>query len=149
MLTYFESIFRGSGDTFKVLVIDDSSTVRAIYRSNLKKIKNTIVANCENAEEAIEICKTEDFDIIIIDYEMPGMNGVDLILALRTLEKFRTVPMIMVTATTDQTVKLNALAAGVNDFLTKPFDPVELRARVSNMLVLSHMCKRLVRETRP
>jgi putative two-component system response regulator len=57
--------------------------------------------------------------------------------------------MIMVTATRDQTVKVKALEAGFNDFLAKPFDPVELRARVANMLVLSHLHKQLARATKP
>ena len=67
---------------------------------------------------------------------MPEMNGVDVVRHLRRLDTYRTIPIVMLTSEGDRQIRMNALSAGVNDFLNKPFDPFELRVRISNMLAL-------------
>jgi putative two-component system response regulator len=149
MLTYYNEIFDANDEQFHILVVDDSAAIRAVYSANLRKIRNLTITDCADGAKAAELCGVSHFDAILVDYEMPGINGIELVRILRALDHFRTIPMIMVTATRDQTVKVKALEAGFNDFLAKPFDPVELRARVANMLVLSHLHKQLARATKP
>jgi putative two-component system response regulator len=142
---YRNDIENQHDEVFYVLAVDDSATMRAAFELNISKITNTIVKTCEDAAQAVTICQEFDFDLVIVDYEMPKMKGIELIRHLRQMDNFRTVPMIMVTADLHREVKLGALSAGVNDFLNKPFDPVELKARVSNMLDLRLAQKRLAR----
>jgi putative two-component system response regulator len=73
---------------------------------------------------------------------MPEMNGIDLLSHLRQLDKYRAIPMVMLTTEGDREIRIEALSAGVNDFLNKPFDPFEFRARISNMLALRMAQKR-------
>lgn len=136
MITFFDSIIEGHDEALSVLVVDDSSTMRSIITSTIKKITNTNVVSCADAATAYEACRRHNFDVVVIDYEMPEISGTGLAYQLRQLENYKSVPMIMITADTRREIKLEALAAGVNDFLNKPFDPVELRVRVSNMLLL-------------
>jgi putative two-component system response regulator len=84
-----------------------------------------------NGEEALELLKTEpDIDAILLDLEMPVMNGFETLAALKSSESYRDIPVIVVTADRNEVVK--TLALGANDFLAKPYNPEELRLRVMN-----------------
>lgn len=101
----------------------------------------------EGFSEAAKICHTDPaealrwaaanpVDVVITDYDMPGMDGIELTKALRRIPATADIPVIMITAIEDPGVRLSALAAGANDFITKPFDAAEVKARVRNMLAL-------------
>jgi CheY-like chemotaxis protein/HPt (histidine-containing phosphotransfer) domain-containing protein len=81
-------------------------------------------------------CKANDPDLVIVGYMMPGLNGIEFTEHFRQLAGKEDTPVLMVTASTDREVRNRAFENGVNDFLNKPYDSVELQARVSNMLVL-------------
>jgi putative two-component system response regulator len=85
---------------------------------------------------AIDACRSRSFDLLIVDQQMPGMTGIDVIRTLRDLADYRHVPIIMVTADNDRAVKLAAIRAGATEFLAKPADADELRLRVGNLLDL-------------
>lgn len=86
--------------------------------------------------EAIALCKQQQFDMVLVDYVMPRMNGIQVVQELRATDTYRLVPIIMVTSNIDRALRLKAIEAGATDFLTKPFDWVELQARVRNLLAL-------------
>jgi len=136
MRAHSEMINNHDGEELYVLAVDDSLSMRAVVESTIRKIRNTRVETCGNPLEAITKCKNFQYDVVIVDYLMPEMNGVSLLSHLRQLETYRSIPIIMLTSEADREIRMDALSAGVNDFLNKPFDPFEFRARISNMLAL-------------
>jgi putative two-component system response regulator len=89
-----------------------------------------------DAALALNKCENFQYDLVFVDYLMPGMNGIVLVNHLRQLDTCRSIPIIMLTSEGDRETRMKALTAGVNDFLNKPFDPFELRVRLANMLAL-------------
>lgn len=86
--------------------------------------------------EAIARCDAVQYDLVLVDHIMPEMDGVQVTVALRAKERYRLVPIIMVTSDMDKTTRIEAIRAGATDFVNKPFDPTELQARVTNLLAL-------------
>lgn len=110
------------------LVTDDSPTIRNMIAFTLKAIGvNTIEAS--DGQEALNKIEIGNIDILIVDLNMPKINGLELISMLRKNPKFKKLPMIMVTTETD---KKKGLAAGANEYIVKPFKPQELQAIVKN-----------------
>ncbi|SFV38253.1 putative two-component system response regulator [Devosia crocina] len=91
---------------------------------------------CLHPLEALDLCAARQYDLVLVDHVMPEMDGIEFTQALRLRPAYRSVPMIMVTSDIDKAVRIEAIRAGANDFLTKPFDPIELQARVTNLLAL-------------
>lgn len=91
---------------------------------------------CLNPLDALTRTETEQYDLILVDHIMPEMSGMEFTAALRQRPAYRSVPIIMVTSDIDKAVRLEAIKSGANDFLSKPFDPIELQARISNLLAL-------------
>jgi len=120
----------------KVLAIDDSRSILAAIADVVAGVGNCSVETRLDPLAAMQACREQQFDLILIDYVMPGMNGVEFIAALRLLDAYRLVPIVMITSEVDQKVRLRAIKAGATDFLNKPFDPVELQARARNLLAL-------------
>lgn len=115
-----------------VLVVDDSEEMR-LY------IKSILGAKCrffeaENGIEALKVVETRSIDLITSDLMMPEMDGMELLVALKSREASKTIPIIMLTARAEDRDKLSALEIGVDDYITKPFYARELLARVNNLL---------------
>lgn len=115
--------------TKTILVVEDHLEMQKFICDTLLDF-NCCVAN--NGVEALEKIKSQHFDLVITDYMMPKMDGYTLIKNLK--EKHLLLPVIMLTARTEQQTKVNVLQYGVNDYITKPFDINELRVRVNNTL---------------
>jgi len=113
----------------KVLVVDDSRLQRRILSASMKKWHYD-VAEADCGEAALELCKKEDFDLILSDWMMPGMSGLDLCTAFRQLEKSKYGYFILLTSKSDKAEIARGLEVGADDFLTKPFDATELHARI-------------------
>ncbi len=120
----------------RVCIVDDEHISRTILDATLKRQDCYQVEAHSSASRAIVRCKEVTFDLILVDYQMPEMNGIDCIHAIRKLFTYSHVPIIMLTADVDRAVRLTAIQAGATDFLNKPFDPEELRIRVKNLLSL-------------
>lgn len=86
--------------------------------------------------EAMARCWEIQFDLVLVDYLMPHMNGVEFTASLRASKGYRLVPIIMVTAQMERSIRRSAIEAGATDFVNKPFDALELAARVKNLLSL-------------
>lgn len=120
----------------KILVVDDNKTNLIL----LKKLAGT-VAGCtgigfSSPEEVLNAMPELDFDIGVIDFQMPVYNGVDLLVEIRRFDKYRDKPFVVVTADGDTATRMTALNAGAIDFLTKPVNPVEFQARIRNLVAL-------------
>lgn len=120
----------------RVCIVDDEHISRTIIDAALKREEIYEVETFSSANRAILRCKEITFDLILVDYQMPEMNGIECIKHIRQLHTYAHVPMIMLTADVERDVRLAAIQAGATDFLNKPFDPEELRIRVRNLLSL-------------
>jgi putative two-component system response regulator len=119
-----------------VLIVDDSRSSLALLGSIVREVVDSDVDLCLNPVEALILSKDRQYDLILVDHIMPEMDGIEFTQALRQRDNYRTVPMVMVTSDVDKAVRIEAIRAGANDFLTKPFDRIELQARVNNLLAL-------------
>lgn len=114
----------------KIMVVDDEMHIRELVRFYLDKAGfDTIEA--ANAEEALDIVENQYIDLAVVDIMMPGMDGFELVEQMRQYREF---PVIMLTAKSQSKDKLRGFSLGVDDYVTKPFDPDELMARVKTIL---------------
>lgn len=120
----------------RVIIVEDNSTNLAVLCSLVSRMEGVDCIGFAQPQLALESLKTEPCDLAIVDFQMPGMNGVELIQAMHALPQHQHVPAIMITADADRSLRLDAIAKGATDFLTKPVDPIELRSRVANLLAL-------------
>ena len=102
----------------------------------LEKIEGLTVEVCLDPEAAMQRCFVAQFDLVLVDYLMPKMDGIRFIELLRRSTSYALVPVIMITSSDGQDIRLSAIEVGATDFLTKPFDSIELVARVRNLLAL-------------
>ena len=112
----------------KVLLIEDEENIRKIISYDLRKAGHTIVESGDG-QEALDIALKQPFDVLIIDWMLPHVSGIEIVQKLRTQHVDSV--MIMLTARDDETDILYAFDQGVDDYVTKPFSPRELLARVN------------------
>lgn len=117
----------------KIIVADDSRQDAEIL-SQLLKDNGFTAVTASNGIEAIETAIKEHPDLILLDVDMPGENGYEVARQLKAHKSTRMVPIIMLTALAELGAKLQGLEAGVDDYLTKPYRPVELMARIRSLL---------------
>jgi two-component system KDP operon response regulator KdpE len=116
----------------KVLVVDDAAEViEAVTVSFTLQWRETEVIGADNGETALDLVEQEHPDIVLLDIAMPGMDGFE---TLREIRAFSDVPVIMLTAKDDVLDKVKGLELGADDYVTKPFDHLELLARVKALL---------------
>ncbi|MHA6264296.1 PP2C family protein-serine/threonine phosphatase [Arenibacterium sp. CAU 1754] len=120
----------GSGSIRRVLVVDDSRLQRRILVSSLRKW-GFDVTEAESGDQAIELCAKSPPDLVLSDWMMPGMNGLDFCRAFRGLPDEAYGYFILLTSKSEKVEIAQGLDAGADDFLTKPVNPDELRARIS------------------
>ncbi len=120
-----------------VVIVDDQATGRTILESIISAISPRITCKAfADAKEALACCKARVPDLLITDYKMPGMNGVELTRQVRALPKGADVPIVVVTVVNDRKIRYESLEAGATDFLSRPFDHYECQARCRNLLLL-------------
>ncbi len=118
-----------------VLIIDDQSTGRTILEKIIQQISDNIsVSAFGNPVEALTWIDEHDPDLIITDYRMPEMNGVEFISAVRQKPRCENVPIMMITVVSEKAVRYEALEAGATAFLTRPIDQIECRTSCRNLL---------------
>ncbi len=120
-----------SGQAKRVLVADDEAAMRNFIVRQLSEFE---VLQAENGNMAWEMAVDHQPDLIILDLMMPGMDGIEVTRKIRESEALSRVPIILITAQASETPRLQALTAGVNDFISKPFSTVELSVRARNLL---------------
>ncbi len=119
----------------KLLVVDDSSTMRRIIKNTLARIGHKDVLEAENGKEAWHIMQeNSDIDVLITDWNMPEMNGLELVKKVRAESKYEDLPIIMVTTEGGKKEVITALKAGVNNYIVKPFTPQVLKEKLEDVL---------------
>lgn len=130
-----------------ILVIDDQATSRQILSQIIRSIDATLsIKLFAEAASALAWLQTSTADLILTDYKMPGMNGIEFLERARALPAARHIPVIMITSHEQNNIRYRALELGATDFLNKPVDHVECRARFNNLLQLQR--QRLIIEDR-
>ncbi len=119
-----------------VVVIDDNAGNAALLSVLVEDMEGCRAVAFSSAQEALEYCRVESCDLVLTDYSMPGMNGIEFLLQFRKLHGNATTPVVVLTGLRDDDVCHAALQAGATDFLTKPVNRTEFMARVRNMLAL-------------
>ncbi len=119
----------------KVLVVDDDPVLLRMVKTFLENASGDYeVLTADSGEEALRLAKEEVPDLILLDLMMPGMDGIEVCERLRTSRMTYLIPVIMLTASASQVHRLDALRTGVDDYISKPFDPEELEARIEGLI---------------
>ena len=120
----------------KVLVADDSPTQRRIIVQMLKRIGYTDVTEAENGQEALRaLQKQSDFGLLLTDWNMPIMNGLELVQSVRAEDRFKGLKILMITTRNMKADIISAMKAGVNNYVTKPFQPKTLQEQINKILI--------------
>jgi len=120
----------------RLVIVDDNPHTTLLIKTILERIGNIEIETFTDPCAAVQECLSGDQDLILVDYHMPGMNGIEFLQEFRNDESRRDIPVVMITGQDDKDLLYKALEAGATDFLRKPVEPVELIARVRNMLRL-------------
>lgn len=120
-----------------VQVIDDNTINLTLFKALLERIPDCTAVVFDEAQAGLAWAQQQRPDLIVLDYRMPGLDGVELVRRLRASPGCEELPVLMITADADKDTRYRALTSGANDFLTKPIDRIEFSARARNLLALS------------
>ncbi len=118
----------------RILVVEDYHSMRRIIRNYLVELKFHNVDEAPNGKIALHMLGHEKFDLVIADWYMEPMNGLELLKAVRATEKLKHIPFVMVTAETNPEKVIEAKEAGVSNYIVKPFNLTTLRTKLSQVL---------------
>lgn len=119
--------------TMKVLVVDDMSTMRRIVRNVLKQIGYTSVEEAPDGQEALKKLKGGGFGLVVTDWNMPVMTGLELLKAIRADAELKILPVLMVTAEAQKENIIEAIQAGVSNYVVKPFTAEALLEKLTKV----------------
>ena len=111
----------------KVLIVDDEEMIRNVLKEYIE-FEGTEAYEAENGLQAVKMCKENDYDIILMDIMMPALDGFS---AVKEIRKFKDIPVIMLSARGEEYDKLFGFEVGADDYVTKPFSPKEVMARIA------------------
>ena len=118
----------------KVLVVDDMVTMQTVIKTILRDMGVVKIALAYNGKEALDKAVRLKFDLIISDWDMPKMTGVELLRTVRSEPEITDTPFLMITANSDKQKVLEAVQANVTDYIAKPFQPIALMNKVKKIL---------------
>jgi two-component system, chemotaxis family, chemotaxis protein CheY len=119
----------------KILVVDDFSTMRRIVRNLLVELgfTNTLIQEAEDGNAALALLRSQPIDLVVTDWNMPNMTGIDLLRAIRADAKLKALPVLMVTAENNRDQIIAAAQSGVNGYVVKPFTAVTLKEKLDKI----------------
>ena len=117
----------------KILVVDDMSTMRRIVKNIMKQLGFANVEEAENGQDALDKLRAETFGFVISDWNMPVMTGIDLLRAIRADEKLKALPVLMVTAEAQKENLIEAIQAGVSNYIVKPFSAEVIQEKMNKI----------------
>ena len=126
----------GIGMGFSVLIVDDSSTIRLIVRRCLEQGELGIgdVWEAGNGEEALEILAQQPVDVVLTDINMPKMDGFQLLTAMKQEDRWKSIPVLMITTEAAASAVLDAVQKGASGYIRKPFTPIQIRSQLAPLL---------------
>jgi len=117
----------------KILVVDDFSTMRRIIKNLLKDLGFANIQEADDGSTALPMLQQGDFDFVVTDWNMPGMQGIDLLRAIRSDDSLKHLPVLMVTAEAKKEQIVAAAQAGVNGYVVKPFTAATLKEKLEKI----------------
>lgn len=117
----------------KILVVDDFSTMRRIIKNLLRDLGYTNTHEADDGSTALPMLQTGTYEFLITDWNMPGMQGIDLLKAVRADPNLATLPVLMVTAESKREQIVEAAQAGVNGYIVKPFTAQTLKEKIDKI----------------
>lgn len=127
--------------SLKVLVVDDMSTMRRIIKNVLKQIGFSDMIEAENGQDALNKLKAGDIGFIVSDWNMPVMQGIDLLRAVRADAELKHLPFLMVTAEAQKDNIIEAVQAGVSNYVVKPFTAEALQEKLEKIFAKTQPAK--------
>lgn len=124
------------GYEHSIITVDDSSTMRRIIKNTLQKLGFETILEAGNGVEALEVMSKNKVDMIVTDWNMPEMDGLTFVKAVRAKEEYKDLPILMITTEAAKEDILTALRSGVNNYVVKPFTPETLQEKVFKLLDL-------------
>jgi two-component system chemotaxis response regulator CheY len=119
----------------RFIVVDDFSTMRRIVRNLLKELGFTNVDEAEDGQVALHKLKTQHYDFIVSDWNMPNMTGIELLKAIRADAQIRGIPFMMITAEAKRENIIEAAMAGANGYIVKPFTAATLEEKMNKIFL--------------
>lgn len=120
--------------SLKILAVDDSPTMRRIIVNTLKRAGYDDVTEASDGKDALAKMKVEQFNFVITDWNMPEMDGLTFVSQIRGLDEFKDLPILMVTTRSVKDDIIEAMKAGVNNYIVKPFTPETLGEKIGQVL---------------
>ncbi len=119
----------------KILVVDDFSTMRRIVRNLLVELgfSSPLIQEADDGDNALAMLRSTPFDLVITDWNMPNMSGIDLLRAIRAEPSIKALPVLMVTAENNRDQIIAAAQAGVNGYVVKPFSAATLEEKLARI----------------
>ncbi len=118
----------------KVLFVEDSPTMRRIIMNALQNIGFTDIIEAEHGMDALEKLNNADIDLVLTDWNMPEMNGEELVTKLRANSQYKSTPILMITTRGMKEDVMSAVKLGVNGYMVKPFTPEVLKRKLETIL---------------
>jgi len=118
----------------KILAVDDSPTMRRIITNTLKRAGFNDVTEASDGKDALAKMRVDSFNFIITDWNMPEMDGMEFVTNVRKISDFSKIPILMVTTRSVQDDIVDAIKAGVNSYIVKPFTPDVLKEKINEIL---------------
>lgn len=116
-----------------ILIVDDFSTMRRIIKNLLRDLGFTNTSEADDGTTALPMLKTGKFDFLVTDWNMPGMQGIDLLKEVRKDPELSSMPVLMVTAESKRDQIVEAAQAGVNGYVVKPFTAATLKEKIDKI----------------
>lgn len=120
--------------SLRVLIVDDQASIRGITRYILQQIGINQVTDASHGVHALEALRVRPFDLVVSDWNMDVMDGLELLKTIRADEKLKKTPFIMVTGQADKSLVMTAAKAGVNNYVIKPFNAATLKTKIEQVL---------------
>ena len=121
-------------DEFRILLVDDDPAVRMVTEATLTVLGEFTVTAVDGGDKAIEMCRTDSFDLILIDVMMPNLDGPATIRQLKSAGLLRSTPFVFLTAKVQEDARHSLMTTGAIGVLAKPFDPTELVSTIDGLI---------------
>ena len=118
------------------LIVDDSTVTRSLIRAAIEDIEDLNIEEAHSGFEALKILPRQSFDIILVDINMPDINGLELLNFIKTNEHYKTIPVIIISTESSEEDRKKGISLGAAGYLTKPFSPDDLQETVKKHLNL-------------
>ena len=135
------------GQGGEILIVDDDPANRELLARRVKRMGYS-ARTLASGEEALEILESERFDLVLLDYMMPGLSGLETLQKLKSEARLRTIPVIMLSASDDVGTMVDCILHGAEDYIFKPFNPILLQARISACLEKVRLRQNISRQFR-